>query len=60
MQKKMNLFVTILITIVFIAMLLEIVGKYYNGSKIKFKEIVYLIGWLALSISFIFNYFSRR
>lgn len=62
MNKKIYLISGILTSIVFISMLIEMIGIIYNGnsSQIKFKEILYLIGWLTMSIFTLSQYFSQK
>jgi len=61
MRKKMYLFSGILTFIVFVVMLIDIITKNYgNFSQIKFKEIIYLIGWLLLSVSIFYEYNSKK
>jgi len=52
----------ILTSIVFISILFDTIGEIYNSnfSQIKFKEILSLIGWLALSIVILHQYFSQK
>ena len=56
MKKKMFLVSGILTSIVFIVMLIEMVTGERSFSQIKLKEIVYLAGWLLLSISLLYQY----
>ena len=61
MRKKMYLLSGILTFIVFVVMLIDIITKNYgNFSQIKFKEIIYLIGWLLLSVSIFYEYNSKK
>ena len=55
----MNLFIAIIILAVFIVYLIDIITAYRESSEIKMKEIVYLIGWLILSITSFLNYFNK-
>jgi hypothetical protein len=60
MKNKLCLIGAILSSIIFISLLLEIIGEVYNGtSEFKLKKIVYLIGWLALSISLFYQHFDK-
>lgn len=59
MKKKMLLISGILTSIVFVVLLIDIVTGNRNLSQIKFKEILYLIGWLLLSISLLFARYNK-
>ena len=62
MDKKIYLISGIITSIVFISMLIEVVGYYYNSStsQIKIKEIIYMMGWLISSFVLLYHYFIRK
>ena len=60
-MKRIFLITSVLISIAFITMLTDFIWGIYNNSyKIKTKEILKLIGWLALSIVTWYQYFNRK
>ncbi len=57
----MYLFSGTLTFIVFVSLLVDtITSNYGDFSQIKFKDIVYLIGWLLLSIAILFEYLNKN
>lgn len=56
----MYLFSGILTSIVFVVLVIELVTRDRRFSKIKFKEFFYLIGWLLLSITLLYQYFNQQ
>ncbi len=48
--------------IVFISMLIEMIGYIYNDntSQIKFKEVIYMIAWLSISIVLLSQHFNQK
>lgn len=60
MGKKMYLYLGILFLLVFISLLGDIVyAIIQNEHQFKWKEIVYLIGWLLLTIFSLSQYYNR-
>ena len=60
MTKKMLLIAGILVSIIFISLLLEFIGNLYKDSiQFSFKPVIYLIGWLGLAISLLYQYFNK-
>jgi uncharacterized protein with PQ loop repeat len=61
MKNKLCLIGAILTSIVFISLVLEVTGEYYNNAyPIKLKQIIYLIGWLGLSIALFHQHFKNK
>ena len=61
MKNKLCLIGAILSSMIFISLLLEIIGEVYNGtSEFKLKKVIYLIGWLALSISLYYQHIDKQ
>ncbi len=60
MSKKMLLAAGIIVSIVFITLLLEFAGNLRNETtEFSFKQVLYLIGWLGLSIALLSQYFNK-
>jgi len=60
MNIKIYLISGILTAVVFLALLIDILTNSRNFSQVKFKEIIYLIGWLLLSITCLFEYYKKK
>lgn len=58
MKKGMYLISGILTSVVFVTLVIDILTGDRSFSQIKFKEFVYLIGWLFLSITLLYGYFK--
>ena len=59
MKNKMYLISGILTSVVFVTLIIDLATGSRSISQIKLKDILYLVGWLLLSIVLLHEYFKN-